>query len=119
LGNALIETSNFEEAEEKINRGLEAYRKKLPADHWNISYAESMLGKCFLKEGKYEQAEKILLQAYNNLLDKRGKEDRMTITALKRLIKNYELWGKSNQADIYREKLNPISVNTEDVTEQY
>ena len=119
LGNALIETSNFEEAEEKINRGLEAYRKKLPADHWNISYAESMLGKCYLREGKYEQAEKILLQAYNNLLDKRGKEDRMTITALKRLIKNYELWGKSNQADLYREKLNPISVNTEDVTEQY
>ena len=105
LGNALIETNEFNEAEEKIRKGLEAYKLKLPADHWNISYAESMLGKCFSREGKFEEAEKILLKAYDNLLDKRGKDDRLTISTIKLLIKNYEAWGKQNQAQIYRQKL--------------
>jgi tetratricopeptide (TPR) repeat protein len=106
LGNALIETKNFKEAEEKINKGLEAYKKKLLADHWNISYAESMLGKCYSREGKYGEAEKLLLKAYNNLLDKRGKDDRLTISTLKMVIKNYELWGKQMQADEYKKNLN-------------
>ena len=43
LGNALILTKSFAEADEKINKGIEIYKNKLPADHWNISYAESML----------------------------------------------------------------------------
>ena len=102
LGNALIETEDYEEAEEKLIRGLEAYKLKLPTDHWNISYSESLLGKCYLREGKYERAEKILLKAYDNLLNKRGSNDRLTISTLKTLIKNYELWGKSNRADKYK-----------------
>ena len=106
LGNALIETKSFAEAKEKINKGLEIYKKKLPEDHWNISYAESMLGKCYSREGKYEAAEKLLLKAYNNLLDKRGKDDRLTISTLKMVIKNYELWGKQTQADEYKKNLN-------------
>lgn len=94
LGNALIEVGKYIEAEEKLNRGLDAYKRKLPANHWNISYAESLLGKCYSRGGKYEQAEKLLLGAYKNLLDKRGKEDRLTTSTIKMLVKNYERWGK-------------------------
>jgi len=101
LGNALIETEDFSEAEEKLNCGLAAYQEKLPADHWNISYAESLLGKCYAREGKYEEAEELLLLAYDNLLDKRGNDDRLTVSAIKMLIKNYELWGKNDQAKKY------------------
>jgi len=111
LGDALIEIKNYKEAEEKINKGLEAYKNKLPEDHWNISYAESLLGKCYSKEGKYEEAEKVLLKAYNNLLDKRGAEDRLTISALKILIKNYEHWGKQDKSQRYSEILKKDSVN--------
>ena len=116
LGNALIEVKKYKEAEEKISRGLEAYKKKLPADHWNISYAESLLGKCYSREGKYEQAEKLLLGAYKNLLDKRGKDDRLTISTIKMLVKNYELWGKKNEAKKYRELLSKADADKLDAT---
>ncbi|MCW8823251.1 MAG: serine/threonine-protein kinase [Ignavibacteriaceae bacterium] len=116
LGNALIETKSFAEAEQNIKKGLEAYRKKLPADHWNISYAESLLGKCYSREGKYEEAEKILLKAYDNLLVKRGKDDRLTISDLKIMIKNYEIWGKKDKAMKYRELLSNADADKLDVT---
>ena len=116
LGNALIGIKEYKEAEEKINKGLEAYKKKIPPDHWNISYAESILGKCYSREGKYEQAEKLLLGAYKNLLDKRGKEDRLTISTIKMLIKNYEQWGKKNQAENFVKLLSSADANNLDAT---
>lgn len=116
LGNALIETKGFKEAEEKINKGIEAYFKKLPEDHWNISYAQSILGKCYSREGKHEQAEGILLKSYNNLLDNRGKNDRLTISTLKMLVKNYELWGKQDQAKKYMEILSNAEIDKLDAT---
>lgn len=116
LGSVLIEINNFNEAEEKINKGIEAYKKKLAADHWNISYAQSILGRCYSREGKYEQAESILLKSYNNLLDKRGKEDRLTISTIKMLIKNYELWGKKDQANKYMETLSSVDADKLDAT---
>ncbi|MBT8379930.1 MAG: serine/threonine-protein kinase [Ignavibacteria bacterium] len=116
LGNALIGIKNFEEAEEKIIIGLEIYQNKLPADHWNISYAESILGKCYSREGRYEEAENILLKAYDNLLDKRGKDDRLTISSVKMLIKNYELMGKKNIAQKYRQKLRKNDADQLDAT---
>ncbi len=111
LGNALIETHQYDEAEEKINKGLEAYKKRLPADHWNISYAESLLGKCYSREGKFNNAERLLLKAYNNLLDKRGKDDRLTINSIKILIQNYKSWGKSGEAEKYEKILKDINPN--------
>lgn len=116
LGSVLIEINNFKEAEEIINKGIEAYRKKLPPDHWNIYYAQSILGKCYSREGKYEQAENILLISYNNLLDKRGKDDRLTISTLKMLVKNYELWGKQDQVKKYMEILGNAGVDILDAT---
>lgn len=116
LGNTLIEIKEFKEAEEKINKGIEAYKKKLPADHWNISYAQSILGKCYSREGKHEQAEGILLKSYNNLLDKRGRDDRLTISTIKMLVKNYELWGKKDQAKKYKDILSSSDAGKLDAT---
>jgi eukaryotic-like serine/threonine-protein kinase len=116
LGSVLIEINNFKEAEEIITKGIEAYRKKLPPEHWNISYAQSILGKCFSREGKYEQAEMILLKSYNNLLDKRGKDDRLTISTIKILVKNYELWGKKDLANKYIEILSSADADKLDAT---
>lgn len=116
LGNALIETDNFSEAEEKIKKGIEIYKKKLPEDHWNISYAESILGKCYSREGKYEDADKILLKSYNNLLDKRGRNDRLTISNVKMIINNYEQWGKNDRAKEYLDMLGESEIDQLDQT---
>ncbi|MCW8812701.1 MAG: hypothetical protein OQK65_04125, partial [Chlorobium sp.] len=68
------------------------------------------------REGKYEEAEKILLKAYDNLLVKRGKDDRLTISDLKIMIKNYEIWGKKDKAMKYRELLSNADADKLDVT---
>ena len=41
-----------------------------------------------------------------NLLDKRGKDDRLTLSTMKLLIKNYEQWGKTGKARKYKDILN-------------
>ena len=105
LGNSLIEIDSLREAEENINKGIEIYVKKLPRDHWNVSYSESLLGKCYFRQGKFEKAERVLLKAYQNLLEKRGKNDRLTTSALKSLIKNYRAWNKPDKADDYEKIL--------------
>jgi tetratricopeptide (TPR) repeat protein len=107
---------NLKEAEEKITSGLKIYQDRLPADHWNISYAESLLGKCYSRGDKYEQAEKLLLGAYKNLLEKRGKDDRLTISTIKMLIINYERWGEKDQAKKFVELLSPADVIQLDAT---
>ncbi len=108
LGNAFAGVKNFKEAEENIKKGIEIYKQKLPPGHWNIFYGESTLGQCYSKEGKYKEAENILLNAYEKLKAKRGEKDRFTISALKTIIKNYERWGKENQAEKYKGILESI-----------
>ena len=105
LGNALIGIKKFDEAEKNIKKGIKVYKEKLPAGHWNISYAESVLGKCYSREGKYAKADSILLNSYKNLLDKRGKEDRLTKTNADLLIKNAEAWGRKDKINLYKKFL--------------
>jgi eukaryotic-like serine/threonine-protein kinase len=109
LGNALIELGDLKEAEEKISKGIDIYKEKLPSGHWNVSYGESILGKCYTNEGKYKIAEEILLKAYKNLQVKRGEKDRLTISTLKAIIKNYKKWGITEKADDYNKKLQALN----------
>ncbi len=105
LGNALIEIDSLKKAEEKIKHGIDIYKNKLPRDHWNVSYGESLLGKCYTREGRFRDAEEVLLKAYQNLLQKRGKNDRLTIGSIKSLITNYRKWGKKDKANEYQKLL--------------
>jgi len=111
MGDALINIKNFTEAEVKINKGIDIYKNALPQDHWNISHAESILGKCYSAEGRYAEAEKLLLEAYKNLVDKKGSRDNLTRYALKSIIKNYERWGKKNKAKDFKVILGDVDTN--------
>ena len=61
-------------------------------------------GVLYAKRNQYEQAEPLLLKAYQ------GREKRLsaghpaTLDSLDRLIKLYEAWGKTEQADQWRAK---------------
>lgn len=111
LGESLISLKIFSEAEETITKGLNIYKKTLPADHWNIFYAECILGKCYSAEGRYGEAEKLLLGAYKNLVATRGNNDRLTRSALRSIIKNYERWGKQTKANEYRALFSQADLN--------
>ena len=56
------------------------------------------------------------MKAYNNLLDKRGKDDRLTISTIKMLIKIYERWGKKDQAEKFVKMLSSADANNMDAT---
>ena len=50
------------------------------------------------------------MKAYNNLLDKKGRDDRLTNSTLKMLIKIHEFWGKENQVQEYHEMLSAMNL---------
>lgn len=106
LGNALILSGNYDEAEKNIKSGIDILKNKLPENHWQISYSESLLGKCFTNQKKYKEAEVILLHSYKNLYKVRGEDDRYTKSALKLLVKNYEQSGNLEEAKKLKLKLN-------------
>jgi len=65
------------------------------------------LGLLYASQNQYEQAEPLLLKAYE------GREKRLSaghtaaLDSLDRLIKLYEAWGKTEQAEQWRAKTTP------------
>jgi tetratricopeptide (TPR) repeat protein len=69
-----------------------------------------LLGECLSRQGKFAEAEPLLLKGYEGMkqradkLPPRTKDPRLR-QALERLVQLYEAWGKKDQADDWRKKL--------------
>ena len=109
LGQILTVNGNTIEADTLLRKALEILIKKRPEGHPEISEAQTLLAENLIAQKKYDEAEKILLEAFDNLLEKKGKDDQLTANALNALIKNYKLLGKPNKADEYIRKFNVVT----------
>ena len=78
----------------------------LPKGNWMIADAKSSLGAALSGQGKYEEAEPLLLAGYEELLAKPPPASlaRRTRDALDRIVKLYEAWGKKDEAAKWRAK---------------
>jgi thioredoxin-like negative regulator of GroEL len=54
------------------------------------------------KQKRYREAEEQLLAAHAGLKTTRGEQQEVTRRCVNRLIELYEVWGKPDQAAIYR-----------------
>jgi eukaryotic-like serine/threonine-protein kinase len=95
------------EAEPLLRESLQIRQQVLPADDHRIAQAKSMLGATMVAVGKLEEAEPLLLAAYEGLsahppppLD--PEQPKVTV---ERTIQLYEKWGKPEQAAAWRAKL--------------
>ena len=106
LGKVLTATGKPNEAEPFLREALDGYRKKMPAGHWSSAEAESVLGACLAAQGRFLDAEPLLLQSYQILENASG----ATATgrkrqAAERIIKLYDAWSKPEKSAAWRKKL--------------
>jgi eukaryotic-like serine/threonine-protein kinase len=85
-----------------IERAVSIWRKELPEDHWQIARSRAVLGKSMLRQGKFPEAEPILLQSYAILEKQRGINDPGTRQVRSWLVQLYEGWNKPDAAARYR-----------------
>ena len=114
LGLVLVKKGQAEQAESILRDCVDALRSlSLPeADAWRLARAESTLGECLTALQRFDEAEPVLVGAYEALLGAKGEAFAATVTALQRVITLYDAWGKPEQAAEWRAKLPPTQPAT-------
>ena len=74
-----------EECEPPATQALADLRRLLPEGHWQIASAESVLGGCLAAQGRYREAEPLLISGYRTLRNVRGEQAVYTRDAHRRL----------------------------------
>jgi serine/threonine protein kinase len=108
LGAVLLQTDRPAIAEPVLAECLAIREKKLPGS-WREYNACSMLGLAMLQQGKYAEAEPLLLRGQEGIARLEPEIPSNTFVpprrALEWLVKLYKEWGKPDQADLWKRKL--------------
>jgi serine/threonine protein kinase/tetratricopeptide (TPR) repeat protein len=95
-------------AEPLLREALRAYETQLP-DDWRRFEILGQLGEALALQGKYDEAEPLVLSGFEGL---QARRDRVTVDAWarrpeagRRVVRLYESWGKPDQAEAWRQKL--------------
>lgn len=89
-------------SEMHIQRALDICAVALPVGHWLAASANSVRGEALMLLGDLDAAEPLLLESYAVVAQARPR-DRITVNALKRLVRYYELREDDAEAERYRE----------------
>jgi tetratricopeptide (TPR) repeat protein len=101
----LMDRADNEEAEQFLRDALEIYRPGLPETRWPMVETQSSLGACLAGQGRFEEAEPLLLDSFTALRDERGLDHASTQLTITRLVSLYVEWGRSDDAESYRRML--------------
>jgi serine/threonine protein kinase len=93
--------------EEPVRRqvALKVIKLKLGNDHPDTLESLNDIGAMYLKQGRYDEAENRLLEAYKGRASKLGPEHPMALKSLNNLVDLYEAWNKPERAKQWRAKL--------------
>ena len=81
-------------------------RRRYEERKWRIAEVEVALGRCLSLLNRFEGADTLLVRGYKVLLEEWGETDQRTQEAVDYLVALYESWGRPEQAEQYRSKLN-------------
>jgi tetratricopeptide (TPR) repeat protein/tRNA A-37 threonylcarbamoyl transferase component Bud32 len=108
LAVAYLGASQWAEAETLLRECLGFRDKKQPDDWWRF-HTMSQLGGSLLGQGRYAEAEPLVIQGYEGM---KARESRIEVPerfrlreAAERVIRLYEDWGKPEQAAAWKAKL--------------
>ena len=108
LARTLLDQQKFAEAEPHVRESLQICQKNIP-DELLTYDAQSLLGRSLAGQQKYEEAEPLLLSGYQGMKQREDKipaAGKFRVTeALDGLIQLYDDWGKPEEAQKWREKL--------------
>jgi eukaryotic-like serine/threonine-protein kinase len=105
LGMSLMDQGDPSAALQPLHESLELRKKTLASDHWLIATSECALGSCLTKLGRFDDAEKLLLNGLRTLRNKLGDKHDRTQLALQSLVDLYQTWGKLDEASQYQKLL--------------
>jgi eukaryotic-like serine/threonine-protein kinase len=108
LGENLLNRQRWSEAELLLREALRIREKATP-DAWERSEAMSLLGGSLLGQGRYDEAEPLVVQGYEGM---KASEARIPVPMRYRLLEAamlvvqlYEVWNKPDQATAWKVKL--------------
>jgi serine/threonine protein kinase len=108
LGRNLLKQSKWPEAERLLRESL-AIREKVIPGEWQRFNSMAMLGGALLGQGRYAEAEPLIVGGYNGMAvrsAKIGAGGRFNLSeAAERVIRLYEAWGKPEKVREWRSKL--------------
>ena len=105
MGRLLQAMGQPEEAERYHLEAIERGRRTLPEGDFVIGLALNAYGETLIALERYDEAEEVLLEAYDILEAARGVDHPWTQAAVERSIDLYDAWDKPEQADEWSQKL--------------
>ena len=91
LARLLLMRKKAAEAEPLLRQALEIRMKAFPEGDWRIATAKSLLGEALTAMGRYDEAERFLLEAKRVLKDGPGQEGREAKSTAERLAALYTM----------------------------
>ena len=106
LGSVALERGDARSAERILREALGVYEKDgPPGQRWLFAEIPRLLGTALAGQGKYAEAEKLLLESLATRSTKWGARHEWTLDSIRGLISLYEAWGKPEKAREYRARL--------------
>jgi serine/threonine protein kinase/Tfp pilus assembly protein PilF len=98
LGWVLLDEGRAAEAEALLREAMEIRKKTLPGGHPETAGTESVLGQSLGAQGRYAEAEPLLLGSYARIVAARTDRSREAHEARARIASLYAAWGKPEKA---------------------
>jgi len=105
LGRALAHLDSAKAGEKLVREARALRTQSLPAGHWLIASMDGALGEVLTLDGRYAEAEQLLLAAELRVREVRGAESVAVADQRKRLVALYRRWGKPVEAATWQERL--------------
>jgi hypothetical protein len=103
----LHDKGDLRQSEELWRAGAAAVREAMPEDSWYIALFEASLGRCLLAQGRFAEAEPLLVNNVSTFAKDAGIDNQKELLLC--LIELYDAWGKPARAAQYRERLASLS----------
>ncbi|MEM7584461.1 MAG: serine/threonine-protein kinase [Acidobacteriota bacterium] len=85
LAHTLALTGRPEEGEQLAQEALEILSRSLPADHWRVAEARSILGDCWTRLQRFEEAKPLVFESHARIAGVTGARSNATRSSLERI----------------------------------
>ncbi len=100
-GLSLTKMGHSGEGEKNLREAVELRTEMLAPTHYWVALAKSALGECLAIQGRFDEAEPLLLESYQSLNRSQGAQNPRTQLARSRLYELYKDWNKPDLAAQY------------------
>ncbi|UCE59915.1 MAG: serine/threonine protein kinase [Phycisphaerales bacterium] len=110
MGKLLLKHGRLHQAEPVLRECLELSRKRNLPEHMirYLAQIQISLGRCLMSQGRHEEAEALLLEAYAGMRDTRGEAHSLTLRSLRPLVELYKTWSQVDPGDQWRVRLDAV-----------